>query len=173
MAMNMVGRCLEHGRGIRCDKALAAQWYRAAADHGLDWGMYNLATLLALGDGVAMDRPQAFRLFGRAAGLGHAKSLNMLGSFHEDGWVGPVDRVRAANLYRLAAEAGDFRGIFNHARMLIDHGRTREAADWLRRLPEVATEAFLEKTQAWLAQRPEEMLRALAEEFSRRDFPRA
>ncbi len=50
MAINMVGRCYENGWGIAADSARAAQWYRAAGDRDLDWGMYNLATLLALGE---------------------------------------------------------------------------------------------------------------------------
>src|SRR3546814_8414016 len=48
LAINMVGRCYELGWGTPVDKARAAQWYKAAADRGLDWGMYNYATLLAL-----------------------------------------------------------------------------------------------------------------------------
>ena len=166
MGMNMVGRCIEFGRGANADKALAARWYRAAAEYGLDWGMYNLATLLALGDGVPMDRAEAFQLFGRAAALGHVKSMNMLGSFHEDGWAGPVDLSRAAGLYRLAAEGGDFRGMFNHARMLLEAGHPDEACRWLEKLPESANQAFLAKVRNWLNERPEEALRTLAAEFA-------
>lgn len=167
MAMNMVGRCCEHGWGTRPDKALAAQWYAAAARHGLDWGMYNLATLHCLGEGVALDRAEAFRLFRRAANLGHAKSINMLGGFYEDGWEVARDMTVAASLYRQAAEGGDFRAMFNHARMLIDIGRIEEAAHWLRRLPESATPAFLDKVLRWLEARPEQALRALAADCAR------
>ena len=55
MALNMVGRCYDLGWGTRIDKARAAECYRIAAERGLDWAMYNYATLLALGDGVAED----------------------------------------------------------------------------------------------------------------------
>ena len=161
MAMNMVGRCTEHGWGTAPDTARAAQWYRAAAERGLDWGMYNLATLLTLGDGVTQDRAQALALFERAAALGHAKSINMVGSFHEDGWVLPPDRRRAAEHYARAAEAGDFRGQFNHARMLIEGGAIDRALPWLARIPDTATPRFLDQVRAWLAAQRDPRLRHL------------
>src|SRR3546814_10702261 len=79
----MVGRCYELGWGTPVDKARAAQWYKAAADRGLDWGMYNYATLLALGEGVAEDKRAALDWFRKAAWLGTAKSMNYIGSFYE------------------------------------------------------------------------------------------
>ncbi len=72
MAMNMLGRCHELGQGTAPDPVLAAVWYRRAADTGLDWGLYNLANLLATGRGVTQDRAQALTLYTRAAHLGHA-----------------------------------------------------------------------------------------------------
>jgi len=147
----MVGRCCEHGWGAAVDKSLAAQWYGAAAERGLDWAMYNLATLYTLGEGVSEDRPEALRLFEQAAALGHAKSMNMIGSFYEDGWVVGRDMRQAARHYAMAAEGGDFRGQFNHARMLIDAGDMAGAQIWLARMSEAATPAFLAKTKLWMA----------------------
>jgi TPR repeat protein len=152
MAMNMVGRCCDHGWGTAIDKRLAAQWYGAAAERGLDWAMYNLATLYTLGEGVELDRAEALRLFRQAADLGHVKSLNMIGSFYEDGWVVERDAVMAADYYRQAAEGGDFRGQFNHARLLVERGDMDGARLWLVRMKESATPAFLQKTAAWMAQ---------------------
>ena len=151
MAMNMVGRCCEHGWGAAIDKSLAAQWYGSAAERGLDWAMYNLATLYSLGEGVSEDRPEALRLFEQAAALGHAKSMNMIGSFHEDGWVVERDIRQAARYYEMAAKGGDFRGQFNHARMLIDGGDIAGARLWLAKMSETATPAFLAKTKIWMA----------------------
>lgn len=162
MAMNMVGRCCEHGWGTRVDNVLAAKWYGAAAERGLDWGMYNLATLHCLGRGVARDHESAYQLFMRAAGLGHIKSVNMLGGFHEDGWVVPKDMTKAADLYRHAAEGGDFRGMFNHARMLIDEGDLEAAVGWLQKLPICATQPFIHKVHNWLRNRPEHVLKAVS-----------
>jgi TPR repeat protein len=151
MAINMVGRCYDLGWGTPPDKVRAAACYRIAADRGLDWGMYNYATLLALGDGVAEDRVAALAWFRKAAGMGNAKALNFVGSFHEDGWVVERDLAAAALCYAKAAQGGDFRGAFNHARMLGAAGKTGEAIDWLKRAGATATPAFIEKAAAWLA----------------------
>jgi TPR repeat protein len=150
MAINMVGRCYDLGWGTTPDKRRAAECYRIAAERGLDWGMYNYATLLALGDGVAEDKAAALDWFDKAAKLGNAKAINFVGSFHEDGWVVPRDMKKAARLYARAAEGGDFRGAFNHARMLGAAGKVEEAIGWLKRAGATATPAFVDKASAWL-----------------------
>jgi TPR repeat protein len=154
MALNMVGRCYELGWGARIDKVRAARCYRAAAANGLDWAMYNYATLLALGDGVKEDKPAALAWFRRAAALGNAKATNHVGSFHEDGWVVEQDLEEAALWYERAAKGGDFRGAFNHARMLGEKGRTEEAIGWLKQAGATGTPAFVDKAAAWLAASP-------------------
>ncbi|TPG55097.1 tetratricopeptide repeat protein [Sphingomonas glacialis] len=151
MAINMVGRCYDLGWGTVPDKVRAADCYRIAAERGLDWGMYNYATLLALGDGVAEDRQAALAWFRKAAALGNAKAINFVGSFHEDGWVVERDMAAAALCYARAAQGGDFRGAFNHARMLGAAGRIDDAIGWLKRAGASATPAFVEKAAAWLA----------------------
>lgn len=155
MAINMVGRCYDLGWGTPPDKRRAADCYRIAAERGLDWGMYNYATLLALGDGLAEDRPAALAWFRKAAALGRnlagAKAINFVGSFHEDGWVVARDMRAAALCYARAAQGGDFRGCFNHARMLGAAGRIEDAIGWLKRAGASATPAFVEKAAAWLA----------------------
>ena len=151
MAINMVGRCYDLGWGTPPDKARAAECYRIAAERGLDWGMYNYATLLALGVGVAEDKAAALDWFQRAAKMGNAKAINFVGSFHEDGWVVPRDMAKAARCYARAARGGDFRGCFNHARMLGAAGKADEAMQWLKRAGETATPAFVDKAAIWLA----------------------
>lgn len=154
MAINMLGRCYDLGWGVAVDKARAAEWYRVAATRGLDWAMYNLATLMALGEGVAEDKAGALALFRRAeAATGNAKAINVIGSFHEDGWVVERDLAEAALCYARAAAGGDFRGMFNHARMLIGAGRIDEAIGWIERLGPIATPAFRAKAARWLRAR--------------------
>jgi len=164
MGLNMVGRCYDLGWGVAVDKARAADCYRVAAERGLDWAMYNYATLLALGHGVAKDRPAAYDWFLKAAKTGHsliaAKATNYLGSFHEDGWVVSRDMTKAARFYERAAEGGDFRGMFNHARMLGDKGRTEDALKWIERAGETATPAFVAKAGDFLDASPVPALRA-------------
>ena len=166
MAINMMGRCYDLGWGVAADKTRAAQWFKAAADRGLDWGLYNYATALALGDGVAVDKPAALALFRRAAEMGNAKAINFVGSFHEDGWVVERNLAEAARCYARAAEGGDFRGQFNHARMLADAGRIDEALAWLAKVPETATEAFMAKVRAWLERSELPEFRAFASTFA-------
>lgn len=168
-AMNMVGRCFDQGWGVPVLPEEAARWFERAAEADLDWGLYNFATMLALGRGVAMDRERALGLFRRAASRGHAKSANMVGSFHEDGWSVPVNRALAAYHYARAAEGGDFRGAFNHARMLAEDGKADKALHWLDRARDLAQSCgnvrFLGQMGAWLAGREEAEFRALSAEF--------
>jgi TPR repeat protein len=154
MALNMLGQCHAQGWGVAVNFLMAAYWFRLAALGGLDWGMYNYATALTLGQGVEMDRAAALDWFLQAAALDHAKSMNMVGSFHEDGWVVDRDLAAAARHYRRAAERGDFRGQFNTARLLIGEGRIDAALPWLTKVPTSATPAFLHKATAWLQALP-------------------
>ena len=161
MAVNMLGRCHDLGWGVRVDKARAAEYYEIAAGQGLDWAMYNFATLLALGEGVAEDRPRALALLRQAADLtGNAKAINFIGSFHEDGWVVMRDMGEAARLYALAAEGGDFRGMFNHARMLLTAGDVGAASEWIARCGRAANPAFRTKAAAWLRAQGQDTLAA-------------
>jgi TPR repeat protein len=130
-AANMVGRCHDLGWGVAQDKAKAAAWFRQAAARGLTWAKYNYATLLALGVGVAEDKVAALALFEEAAAEGNAKAHNFVGSFHEDGWVVERDLAEAARRYAIAAVGGDFRGQFNHGRMLAAEGEIDEALHWM------------------------------------------
>ena len=170
MAINMVGRCYDLGWGTAVDKARAAEWFGEAARLGLEWGLYNYATALALGAGLPQDRAAALALFRRAAAMGNAKAMNFVGSFHEDGWVVAHDMAEAARCYALAADGGDFRGQFNHARMLADAGRIDEAIAWRDRVPETATPAFLAKAANWLAASPNPRLRSSAARMSKHEI---
>lgn len=163
-AINMLGRCLENGWGVPADAQLAVYWYRQAAIGGLDWGRYNLANLLMSGKGIAADRAAALLLYRQAAGQGHAKSINIIGRFHEEGWEMPADLTQAAVHYCAAAVGGDFRGQFNHARLLLDKGKPQQALAWLRRIPASATPAFMANLRPWLQASPLAAIRALANE---------
>jgi hypothetical protein len=59
--------------------------------------------------------------------------------------------TRAAACYATAAEGGDFRGCFNHARMLGAAGEIEMALGWLRQAGARGNAAFLAKAEAWLA----------------------
>jgi TPR repeat protein len=144
MAINMMGRCLENGWGCEVDLTGAALHYRQAADLGLDWGLYNYGQLLTRGRGVEKDLGAAFELFSQAAAKGHAKSMNLLGRFHHEGVIVAREEQLARQWYRRAAEAGDFRGQYNHASMLAEEGEEAQACVWLERALATATPGFLQ-----------------------------
>jgi TPR repeat protein len=154
-AANMVGRCHDLGWGTPIDKSTAAAWYKRAAERGLIWAKYNYATLLALGQGVPQDRVLALALFREAAEAGNAKAINFVGSFHEDGWMVERDMDEAARCYALAAEGGDFRGAFNHGRMLAAQGDDAGALLWFGRAWAGGNPRFRSQMAAWLGERPE------------------
>jgi len=166
MGMNMVGRCLEKGWGTVEDRVEATRWYAHAAQAGLDWGMYNYGSALALGAGIAQDEAAALGWFQRAGALGHAKSVNFVGGFHEEGRVTARDRAKAAECYRVAAEGGDYRGQFNHARLLAEDGRLDEAVAWIGRAAETAPPAFVQRMKAWCEAAPVAALQAVAERLN-------
>ena len=159
VSLNMVGRCYELGWGVTPDPVRAAECFRVAAERGLTEAMYNRATQLALGRGVAEDRAAALVWLRRAAARGYAKAENFVGSFHEDGWATPVDLLAAAQCYARAAHGGDFRGCFNHARMLVGKGRVREALGWIGRAAATGTERFRGQMRDWLQAQDDAELR--------------
>lgn len=148
-AMNMLGRCHEKGWGTEADPGRAAVCYRRAADSGDDWGRYNLANMLLRGRGVVRDRREAWRLFHAAATSGHAKSMNLVGRFLEEGWDRECDPAVARTWYRRSAEAGDYRGRHNLATALAEDGHHDEALDWWRRaLPDATPDILQAMVQA-------------------------
>lgn len=159
MALNMVGRCYDLGQGVAVDKGRAAECFRVAAERGLVEAMYNYATLLTLGDGVDEDKAAALGWLERAASLGYAKAVNFIGSFREDGWACDRDLTVAAACYAAAAEGGDFRGMFNHARMLANAGQVDEALIWLERAGAAGNPPFVAKAIEWLSRAPDPRLR--------------
>ncbi len=162
MAINMVGRCFEKGWGVAEDRAEAARWYACAAEGGLDWGIYNYGSALALGAGVEQDERAALGWFQRAGAMGHAKSINFVGTFHEEGRLTARDMAKAAECYARAAEGGDFRGQFNHARLLAEAGRLDEALRWIARAAETASPGFRHKMREYCVAAPVAALNAIA-----------
>lgn len=171
MAINMVGRCLDQGWGVAASPELAEPWFRKAAERGSDWGMYNLATLLTLGRGVPEDKHEALHWLRKASELGHAKSMNLLGGFYEDGWIVKQDMAAAHDFYLGSAIAGDFRGQFNYARMLVREGRIGDALAWLQKVPETATPAFIAKMKHFLQAMPIPALQTFAANLTVEEQP--
>lgn len=167
MARNMAGRCLEHGWGCAVDEAAAVREYRLAAQAGLDWGQYNYANLLATGRGVA-DQQQALMRYRQAAEQGHAKSMNLLGRYLEEGQFCPKDLDAAVEWYRRSAEGGDFRGQFSYAAVLADRGQIEAALEWLRKALAGGNLKFLRTAHKALAAANDPRIRAMAQAYQQR-----
>lgn len=163
-ALNMKGRCLENGWDIEVDPVAAAVCYKAAADAGLDWAQYNLANMLLGSTGIARSRPAAYAWYERAAAQGHAKSMNMLGRFHEEGWDRPRQPGLAETWYRRSAERGDYRGQFNLGSLLAQHGRRDEAAVWLGSALRNGSSDFLREAAAMLDKGGDPMFHTLTKQ---------
>ena len=99
----------------------------------MDWGLYNLGNLLATGRGVPANQAQALMCYEKAAQMGHAKSMNLYGRYLEQGIATAPSPARAVRWYRRSAEAGDFRGMFSLALVLVERGQMAEAGQWLER----------------------------------------
>ncbi|MCY1401462.1 Sel1 repeat protein [compost metagenome] len=150
------------------DVTAAAQHYRLAAQAELDWGLYNFANLLATGRGIAQDNGRALNCYRQAAQLGHAKSMNLLGRYLEQGLHCTPDREAAAQWYRRSAEAGDFRGQFSHAAVLADQGLIEQAVVWLRKALAGGNLNFLRVSTQALLQAGHAQIRAIAQEYQAR-----
>lgn len=128
-----------------------AAFVRVAAEAGVADAQAVYGQMLLDGEGVPANPHEAVRWFSLAAAQEQVMAINMLGRWYDLGWGVAVDKARAVDHYRRAAEDGDFRGQFNHARMLADAGRVDEALIWLAKRPEAATESFIAKVADWLA----------------------
>jgi TPR repeat protein len=167
MALNMLGRCHEHGWGTRVDTASAATCYATAAAPGPDgpglaWAQFNLAMLILRrgGEGAAGPAEAWLR---RAAAQDNPKAINMLARLLEQRAATQGERAQAARLYAKAADAGDFRAQFNLATLLVQQGRTDLAAQRFRAALASGNPDVLSATVARLAGHPHPALRAIGE----------
>jgi TPR repeat protein len=62
------------GRGVARDPAVAARWYRAAAEQGVAVAQYELGLMYEVGRGVASDPDEATYWYGQALGQGYCPS---------------------------------------------------------------------------------------------------
>ena len=157
---NMVGRCHERGWGVPQDYRLAAGHFEQAIKRGHVWAKVNLAqVLMRLGD--TAQRPRAYELFRQAAEQGNLKAINSLARFLEEGWVVPADPVRAAALYRLAAERGDHWAKFNFATLLLVFGDRDRAMALFSDAIARSDAGFRRRAAPLLLTRPDPELRRL------------
>jgi TPR repeat protein len=86
------------------NEALAAQYYKRAAEMGSHWGYYKYGTMLLEGKGVPKDVPAAAQAFAKAAAENNGWAQYQLGVLYLDGNGVPKDVPRATELLGKAAE---------------------------------------------------------------------
>jgi TPR repeat protein len=106
-AQLLLGYLYEHGRGVPCDYAKAAESYRQAALQGYALAQNNLANLYFHGYGIHKDVARAFHLLLAAAQQGLPIAQWNLGRAYYEGKGTPRDFSQAARWFRAAAERGN------------------------------------------------------------------
>jgi TPR repeat protein len=134
VAQQRLGLLTEFGRGTAKDPALAATWYRKAAEQGDMVAQGHLGRLYRLGTGVPRDPAQAAKWSIKAASQGNAAAQANLGYMSLDGFGLPADAAAAAGWFKRSAEQGDASGMLGLA-TLYEAGRgvpkdVVQAAKW-------------------------------------------
>ena len=88
------------------DDAIAAQWFRQAAEQGYAPAQTSLGALYDHGRGMAQDYSAAMHWYHKAAEQGEAIAKINMGEMYEQGRGVAQDYAAAARWYRLAAEQG-------------------------------------------------------------------
>lgn len=113
------GLQLAEGQGVSQDYALAAKFYRSAAEKGYVAAQYNLAYLYENGLGVGRDLKQAALWYHKAALQGDAEAQNNLGALYAAGGGVRRSDAEATRWYRLAAEQGNAEAMSNLGAMYL------------------------------------------------------
>ena len=71
------------GKGVARDAAVAAKWYRKAAEAGDRVAQHNLGVLYRDGNGVEKNLNEALAWFQKSADQGYAKAQLSLGQLYE------------------------------------------------------------------------------------------
>jgi TPR repeat protein len=102
-----LGLLHESGAGVPRDRAMAARYYRQAAERGLAEAQFRLALMLYEGDGVARDSAHALMWFAIAAARGHPVADWLRADLLDD--LAPILSARAHRAARawLAGHVGE------------------------------------------------------------------
>ncbi len=104
---DLAGLYINGGDGVNVDSAVAADWFRKAADKGHVGAQAMLGALYANGQGVAYDRAEAARWLRKAAEGGIATAQYDLGILLASGDGVAKNWPEALRWFQKAAEQGD------------------------------------------------------------------
>lgn len=90
-AQYFLARMYERGQGATQDAKVAAQWYRKAAEQGVNDAQFRLAAMYESGEGVPQDREYAYGWYSVAEHLGSTKAgpamARTKAQMRDDEWV--------------------------------------------------------------------------------------
>lgn len=143
-AQNNLGLMLARGEGVPQDYARAARLFQEAAEKGQKQAFYNLGVMYENGFGVPLDETRARDLYAKAglAGGSVAAQQASKAELIFDPRLQPVDPATVnPEDFEHAAAAGDPVAMFLAGYLLASSaqnadGRSRRAADWMRRAAE-------------------------------------
>jgi len=122
--------------GVPMDRAVAAKWYRKAAEQGFAKAQNRLGFLYDLGLGVPENDVEAVKWYRKAAEQGFAKAQCNMGVIYDSGTGVSKDYAEAVKWFRKAVEQGDARAQYYLGSMYAngtgvpkDHA---EAVKWYR-----------------------------------------
>ncbi|TYZ61655.1 hypothetical protein PybrP1_010654 [[Pythium] brassicae (nom. inval.)] len=122
LAMLRYSHAAENGHSgaqFELDPERAMLWYKKAASSGHTAAEAALGRLLFYGELVERDLTQAIHFLQRAAAKNDASSQRLLGTVFAHGDGAKVDLERAIAYLRRAVEGGDYRAMFELARLLL------------------------------------------------------
>lgn len=103
-AQNYVGEIYEKGLGVAPDYALAAQWYRKAAEQNYKAAQINLGQLYERGQGVSYNMEQALTWYRKAANV-EGKTLKFVTYDYSDAQIADMEQRLAASEQQAAEQA--------------------------------------------------------------------
>lgn len=111
-AQNELGQLYEHGNIVPQDFAMAVEFYTKAANQNLGSAMISLAKLYLSGQNITKNVEKAIELLTKATKLGYPEgsaypeAFFLLGEIYDKGNDVPVDKAKAEEFFKLAAEKG-------------------------------------------------------------------
>ena len=98
-------------KGFKADKAsnyaIAAKWYRKAAEQGDADAQFNLGVMYRKGKGVTQDDAEAVKWYRKSAEQGDASAQYNLGLMYAEGTGVTQDTIAAHMWFNIAAANGD------------------------------------------------------------------
>jgi uncharacterized protein len=129
-AQFLLGMLYDSGKGVVQDQAVAAKWYRKAAEQKHLIAQLFLGVMLYSGQGVKQDHKEAARWFREPAGSGNDQAQFYLGSMYANGTGVKKDEAEGIRWLEKSAAQGNTRAMGMLASALFSrHSQSRSDKD--------------------------------------------